>query len=325
MKIRTALLSIALMFSSPWGHATTYSYPNMEQPLFSIDIPDRWRVEVDEEVLHTTPPDESVYLGFVALDANLSGDDVGNAVDELINGMVRNPSVDGEKEIVVNDIPLSYFQGSGLDEEGGAMKYGVAMFSPNGEIVCIVFYFGTPESEARHEGELIKIIESIRRGGAEMAPVSRKQTVSVGYGWEVELPAEAERTAPPPARKFVMRDLDALIGLEYKATEAACGEYLEATRRQTLKGLENPAQRQLMRLSLFMVDVDGRQALVSEGGVRTPAEAKSGSPMHPISILTLCVAEHATITTTLSRRQGELSDRHRDLLREVAASARPSR
>ena len=157
-------LSLVLLLFPLWASATTYSYPNTRYPLFSVDIPDHWSAEVEGELLHSGPPDGSVYLGFWALDSNLSGDDVGDAVDEIVSGMVYNPSIDSEEELTINGIPFYYFEGSGQYVEGGLVNYGVAMFSPDGNTVCVVIYFGAPADEARHEQTLIRIIESIRRG-----------------------------------------------------------------------------------------------------------------------------------------------------------------
>jgi len=159
------LLSILLIALLPaWTVAGTYSYPDTRFPMFSVDLPDRWTVEVEDELLHAAPPDGSIYLGFWALDTYLSGDQVGETVDEIVNSMIHNPSIDEEEEFEVNGIPFYYFQGQGRYVEGGPLNYGVAMFSPDGDTVCVVIYFGAPEDEERHEHTLVQIIESIRRG-----------------------------------------------------------------------------------------------------------------------------------------------------------------
>jgi hypothetical protein len=159
-----ALLFLALLLSPGWAGAITYSYPNTRAPLFSLDLPEDWQVKTEQQVLHASPPDGSVYLGFWALDAGVSGDDVGDAVEEIVSSMVQDYSIDEEDELEINGIPLYYFQGGGNQEDGSPIRYGVGMFSPNGENVCVVFFFGAPEDERRHTKTLRRIINSIQRG-----------------------------------------------------------------------------------------------------------------------------------------------------------------
>ena len=63
-----ACLLVSLLLSwSTQAQARTYSYPDTRRPLFSLDIPNAWHVEIENDVLHAGPPDQSLYLGFWAL------------------------------------------------------------------------------------------------------------------------------------------------------------------------------------------------------------------------------------------------------------------
>jgi hypothetical protein len=84
-----------------------------------MDIPDRWEVQVEGELLHTGPPDGSIYLGFWALDPDITGDQVGAAAEEIVSSMVRNYTIEEEDNFESNGIPFYYFQGSGWEREGG--------------------------------------------------------------------------------------------------------------------------------------------------------------------------------------------------------------
>jgi hypothetical protein len=164
MRTPATLLLLVLLLPA-WAGATTYSYPNTRHPLFSMDIPDRWEVQVEGELLHTGPPDGSIYLGFWALDPDTTGDQVGAAAEEIVSSVVRNYTIEEEDNFESNGIPFYYFQGSGWEREGGGqLRFGVAMFSPNGHNVFAVFFFGAPQDEARHDKALQRIIRSIRRG-----------------------------------------------------------------------------------------------------------------------------------------------------------------
>lgn len=161
--IRPLIHALLLLAVTGTAWASDYSYPNTWSPLFTVSIPDNWQVSVENELLHAGPTDGSVYLGFWALDA-ADTDRAGDAVDEIISGLVRNFQITNEDNLEVNGIPMYYIEGNGQYVEGGPMNVSVGLFSPDGQTFCVVLFFGHPEAERRHEPTLIRVIESIRRG-----------------------------------------------------------------------------------------------------------------------------------------------------------------
>lgn len=165
-KASASLLFLLLALGLPaLGVAGTFSYPNTRSPLFSVTVPDSWKTQIENQILHAGPKDGTVYIGFVALDSGLSGDAVGDAVDKIVRKMVKDPSVDNEEQTQINGLTFHFFEGEGTQRGGsGPIKYGVAMFSPNGETICVMIYFGAPNDIQRHEKRLTGIVKSIRRG-----------------------------------------------------------------------------------------------------------------------------------------------------------------
>lgn len=145
------------------GWADTYSYPNTRNPVFSVDIPSNWRVSVEEGLLHAGPPDESVYLGFWALDQWV--DQVGDAVDQVVGQLVNNFRMQTEEETEINGLPFYFIEGAGnYVEDGSWVDVSIAVFSPNGQTFCVMLYFGPPVATQTHENTLVGIVRTIRAG-----------------------------------------------------------------------------------------------------------------------------------------------------------------
>jgi hypothetical protein len=155
-----AVLAVLALLAVP-SFAERFYYPSEDYALFSVDILNSWSVEVEDQVLHASPPDGSVYLGFWALDAS-DIDAASDAVEGIVGSMVRGFEVTEEGEGDLNGMPAYHIGGTGHDEDGGPINASVALFSPDGETFCIVIYFGSPEDQGRHESALSRIIASIR-------------------------------------------------------------------------------------------------------------------------------------------------------------------
>lgn len=160
MKKFVLLLSVLFLISLVnTSFAEKFVYPS-ENPIFSIVFPDDWQIELDEEMLHASPEDESIYLGLWALGVE-SIDDALDALDEIVGETVVEPEFDEPGQVTVNDIAIFYVDGKGTDEEGDNVTFSVALFSPDGETVFIVFSYGTPEAEKLHGEEWESIVKSI--------------------------------------------------------------------------------------------------------------------------------------------------------------------
>ncbi|OQX87725.1 hypothetical protein B6D60_03295 [candidate division KSB1 bacterium 4484_87] len=154
------LILLLLIFTVNFAHAgTKYIFP-AEDPVFSIVFPDDWKIEPDENILHATPADESIYLGVWALDAE-DIDAALDALDELTAEIVADLKVISTDTLVVNDIDILLVEAQGVDEKGLIINVSAFFFSPDDETIFITLSYGTPEAEKAHQKELISILKSI--------------------------------------------------------------------------------------------------------------------------------------------------------------------
>ena len=154
-------LLVILIFVRPLAAGQKYYYPNAEYPLFSVTLPNSWLAEADENVLHASPADESIYLGFWAVDIE-SLDQVGDALDEIVGDLIFDFEIEEEGELEINGMSVFYIDGCGLDSDDDEIECSFGVFSPDGETFCVILYFGTAEAEEKHSAALNAILASIK-------------------------------------------------------------------------------------------------------------------------------------------------------------------
>jgi hypothetical protein len=160
-KLPVFLTVIVLLLSTNLLLADEYTYPG-ENPVFSITFPDDWKVETDEELLHATPNDETLYLGLWALADAENIDAALDEIDDIVAEFVDDIETDEPDVMEINGIEITFIDGVGVDEEGEQVEASVALFSPDEKTVFVLFYFGYPETTEQHEKALVKILESIK-------------------------------------------------------------------------------------------------------------------------------------------------------------------
>lgn len=142
--------------------AATYSSPNTDHPLFSVDIPDSWITQVGNDLLHTGPPDRSVYLGFWMVRRIENLQQAGEAVGRIAGQLVSDFQVENQEGTELNGMPAVFLDGLGLNEEGAEAEVSVAVFTPNADTFCIALYFASPEGGEKWGQDLTEILESMR-------------------------------------------------------------------------------------------------------------------------------------------------------------------
>jgi hypothetical protein len=155
-----SVLLLGLATATAGGDGNTIVYPE-KKPVFSVTFPDDWSTETEDDIVHATPADESIYLGIWALEDAKNLDAALDAVDEAVASLVKNLKVDDPETMTVNEIELMTCDGTGIDNEGDKVNVSVALFSPDEKQIFILLYYGTPEAEDAHEDELVGIVKSI--------------------------------------------------------------------------------------------------------------------------------------------------------------------
>ncbi len=163
IKYRTilALFMAALLMTNLFAEET-YVYPNQENPVLSISFPDEWKVEPEENILHATPKDESIYVALWALDDVENLEAALESVDKLVSPMIDEFLADEPEKVEFNNILYYFIEGSGKDNDGEDVNASVAIFTPDGETVCLIITYGTPEADEEHEEDFMNIIKSIK-------------------------------------------------------------------------------------------------------------------------------------------------------------------
>lgn len=144
--------------------AEEFTYPS-ENPRVSITFPASWKVEPDGEALHAGPSDKSIYFGLLPLPENVSaekaGEAIGGAIDEMVTDFVEKESDSFE----INGIQFFYSDATAKDKESGQpLNVSMAYFSPDADPnhMMAIVYFGSQEAEKKHEGDLQKVLHSIK-------------------------------------------------------------------------------------------------------------------------------------------------------------------
>jgi hypothetical protein len=138
----------------------TIVYP-VKNPIFSVTFPDNWDTETENDIIHATPNDSSIYLGIWALEDANTLDAALDELDKAIASLVKNLKAGEAESAEINGIRFLTVDGTGRDEEGDNVNVSAALFSPDEKQIFIMLYYATPEAEKLHEDELVGILKSI--------------------------------------------------------------------------------------------------------------------------------------------------------------------
>ena len=166
--ISSLVMSLLLLAGSLW--AETYTYPR-EDPVFSITFPGSWTVEQDpnyEKGLVALSEDQEIEIDLWVLEEQEVEDDVvaaleaaGVEVATIIDEWVVDFEVEEEQEGQVNGIQYYLVSGTGMyKDDNSEVKVVVTFFSPDGETIFVLMYWGNEEAAEAHAEELEQIRNS---------------------------------------------------------------------------------------------------------------------------------------------------------------------
>src|SRR5262245_23419675 len=85
------LLSVCSLYGK------TFYYPDQENALFSMEVPDDWRPEViDDGSLEGNSPDETGYMNAWILKKKEDFDSLGADIDELVDSWITDAKMEDE-------------------------------------------------------------------------------------------------------------------------------------------------------------------------------------------------------------------------------------
>ena len=178
--LRVVVLVSALLAATPVFSAT-HKVPE-EEPIITIEIPDKWQTKEVGESLQATAPDAPVYILVVPPEGNKIAETMGEVMRYIRNTggiVVKADSVKNEPG-KLNDMAVRRVSWQAKDKDG-EVKIQFTIVSVAERKSMLVAVWGPLVAEEKNETQLKKILQSIK-GVAEQAhgttePQDNKATV----------------------------------------------------------------------------------------------------------------------------------------------------
>jgi hypothetical protein len=193
MKIKAYVLSVLILLSMAnvsIAEEVEYFFPK-ENPIFSLSIPDEWDVissmfpnswrewrKEDVQGSGAVPfqasPDFTqegrllitlwAFVPDAVADLGVAEQNAGELIAERITDFT--PAADTWEKKSINGIPFIFMGASGKEKakNGAPVSVSAAFFNPEGTHVFLIMVTGSPEILEKYEGEVQKIINSIKPG-----------------------------------------------------------------------------------------------------------------------------------------------------------------
>lgn len=193
MKTKAYVMSVLILLSmanvSIAGEAE-YLFPK-EDPIFSLSLPDEWDVvssmfpnswrewrkgdvQGSGAVPFQASPDLAqegrllitlwAFVPDAVADLAVAEQNAGELIADRITDFI--PAENTRKKTSINGIPFILIDASGKENarDGAPVKVKAAFFNPEGTHVFLLMVTGSPEKLVEYEGEVQKIINSIKPG-----------------------------------------------------------------------------------------------------------------------------------------------------------------
>jgi hypothetical protein len=165
--------TLLLLFTGIAFAEQVLSYPS-DDPVFSIEFPDNWKVKPDPEYakgISVFSPDEEIEIELWVLDEKWVEPDPVKAIAEsieevrtIVREWVIVEKVDPPDTFTRNGIRFFRRKGSGkAKEDGSPIKVSAYFFSPDKKSIFVLMYWGSEMAERKYNRELKRIAHSVRR------------------------------------------------------------------------------------------------------------------------------------------------------------------
>jgi len=157
--LTTLLLTAALALPALAG---THKLPK-DEPIVSITFPAGWKVEPSDESLDATSKDEEIYINVEVNDE----ESIEGAVQESIGYLKKNKvtidkSTEKKTEGKVNGMDVTDIAWDGKDADGPT-KVSLTIVEVTKKKGLLILYWASPEGEKKHQEELTKIMQSLKK------------------------------------------------------------------------------------------------------------------------------------------------------------------
>lgn len=164
--MRQLLLALCVSWVASNAIAGTHNLPK-EKPLASVTLPDDWKAEeyAEGEGVEAVSADGAVYIAIETTDADNLEDAMKEAAEYLaLKGVMFDQESMKKTEQKLNGMDVINVAWDGESDDGPA-KINLAVVSVTPEQGLLMVCWASPESEQKHQEELTKIAQSIRKAG----------------------------------------------------------------------------------------------------------------------------------------------------------------
>jgi hypothetical protein len=156
------VISICALLATP-AFSATHKVPE-DEPIVTIEIPDEWQTKEVGESVQATAPGDPVHVLIVPPEGNKVAETMGEAMRYIRNTggiVVRADSIKNEPG-KLNGMEVRRVSWEGKDKNGD-VKIQFTIVSLAEKKSVLVACWGSPAAEQKHEADLKKILQSIKK------------------------------------------------------------------------------------------------------------------------------------------------------------------
>jgi hypothetical protein len=143
--------------------SATHNVPR-DEPIATIRIPEKWQTKEYEERVDATSPDGAVCFLVILPEANKVAETMGEVMRYIRGrgGITVKPETRKREQGKLNGMEIMSVSWLGKDDKGD-IKIRFTSVSIADKKMLLVAYWASPEAEKKHQAELTKMLQSIKK------------------------------------------------------------------------------------------------------------------------------------------------------------------
>jgi hypothetical protein len=140
-----------------------------DEPLITIEIPDEWQTKEVGESLHAAAPDPPLDVLIVPPEGSKIAETMGEAMRYIRNRdriVVKPESMKKTQPGKINGLDVHQVSWQG-NNKNGEVEIQFTILSVVNRKSVLLAWWGSPAAVRRHEADLKKILQSVKRAGAD--------------------------------------------------------------------------------------------------------------------------------------------------------------
>lgn len=153
---------LCLVLAVP-AFARTHKVPS-DEPMATVQIPDRWQTKERAEFVEAISPDNAVHFLIGPAEANKAAESMGEVMRYVRNsgGITVKPDSMKREQGKLNGFDVWNISWQGKDKKGN-VEIAFTIVSMAGNRSLVSAYWGSPEARKKHQAELDKMLQSIKK------------------------------------------------------------------------------------------------------------------------------------------------------------------